>query len=260
MVQSQREIVLAFMEQYPELAQKASELQHGLTLAGRTGGKKKCTKPATMPFSKLKGERPNGNSSFDIGICVSRCTEGGRAPGFRGRILRVTGTSRVGGLQVGTLYQEDPRSLTHRASPRQIGFGGLGSFHPLSFGVLTPAFIATGNAPLTPPIGLPRAEFGIRSPLRQPALGSTGPSLRCLVFNRKFLLACNSARSKLIKRAIATSDIGVCGGTLSQSCRHTVQNSFDSHMQRLRVAGYLDNLLSSIGDGDFIGPKSVGIT
>ncbi|KAH6920875.1 hypothetical protein HPB50_028138 [Hyalomma asiaticum] len=61
-----------------------------------------------MPFSKLKGERPNGmgNSSFDIGICVSRCTEGGRAPGFRGRILRVTGTSRVGGLQVGTLYQE----------------------------------------------------------------------------------------------------------------------------------------------------------
>ncbi|KAH6948103.1 hypothetical protein HPB50_022972 [Hyalomma asiaticum] len=56
-----------------------------------------------MPFSKLKGERPNGmgNSSFDIGICVSRCTEGGRAPGFRGRILRVTGTSRVGGLQVG---------------------------------------------------------------------------------------------------------------------------------------------------------------
>ncbi|KAH6944509.1 hypothetical protein HPB50_003659 [Hyalomma asiaticum] len=61
-----------------------------------------------MPFSKLKGERPNGmgNSSFDIGICVSRCTEGGRAPGFRGRILRGTGTSRVGGLQVGTLYQE----------------------------------------------------------------------------------------------------------------------------------------------------------
>ncbi|KAH6944156.1 hypothetical protein HPB50_002087 [Hyalomma asiaticum] len=35
MVQSQREIVLAFMEQYPELAQKASELQHGLTLAYR---------------------------------------------------------------------------------------------------------------------------------------------------------------------------------------------------------------------------------
>ncbi|KAH6922457.1 hypothetical protein HPB50_014237 [Hyalomma asiaticum] len=35
MVQSQREIVLAFMEQYPELAQKASELQHSLTLAYR---------------------------------------------------------------------------------------------------------------------------------------------------------------------------------------------------------------------------------
>ncbi|KAH6945083.1 hypothetical protein HPB50_007143 [Hyalomma asiaticum] len=121
MVQSQREIVLTFMEQYPELAQKASELQHGLTLAlnaqdpvtklrhsGRTGGKKKYTKPATMPSPKLKGERPNGmgNSSFDIGICVSRFTGGGRAPGFRGRILRVTGASRVGGLRVGTLYQE----------------------------------------------------------------------------------------------------------------------------------------------------------
>ncbi|KAH6921075.1 hypothetical protein HPB50_027937 [Hyalomma asiaticum] len=118
MVQSQREIVLAFMEQYPELAQKASELQHGLTLAGRTGGKKKCTKPATMPFSKLKGERPNGmgNSSFDIGICVSRCTEGGSAPGFRGRILRVTGTSRVGGLQVGTLYQEILRRIVQLMS------------------------------------------------------------------------------------------------------------------------------------------------
>ncbi|KAH6925860.1 hypothetical protein HPB50_011307 [Hyalomma asiaticum] len=74
-----------------------------------------------MPFSKLKGERPNGmgNSSFDIGICVSRCTEGGRAPGFRGRILRVTGTSRVGGLQVGTLYQETPEreSLPHDKPP-----------------------------------------------------------------------------------------------------------------------------------------------
>ncbi|KAH6939900.1 hypothetical protein HPB50_022019 [Hyalomma asiaticum] len=35
MVHSQREIVLAFMEQYPELAQKASELQYGLTLAYR---------------------------------------------------------------------------------------------------------------------------------------------------------------------------------------------------------------------------------
>ncbi|KAH6946948.1 hypothetical protein HPB50_016237 [Hyalomma asiaticum] len=76
--------------------------------SGRTGGKKKYTKPATMPSPRLDGERPNGmgNSSFDIGICVSRCTGGGRAPGFRGRILRVTGTSRVGGLQVGTLYQE----------------------------------------------------------------------------------------------------------------------------------------------------------
>ncbi|KAH6940090.1 hypothetical protein HPB50_024655 [Hyalomma asiaticum] len=95
MVQSQREIVLAFMEQYPELAQKASELQHGLTLAlnaqdpvtkllhsGRTGGKKKCTKPATMPFSKLK----------------------------------VTGTSRVGGLQVGTLYQEILRRIVQLMS------------------------------------------------------------------------------------------------------------------------------------------------
>ncbi|KAH6945812.1 hypothetical protein HPB50_010062 [Hyalomma asiaticum] len=111
MVHSQREIVLVFMEQYPELAQKASELQHGLTLAGWTGGTKKYTKPATMPSPKLKGERPNsmGNSSFDIGICVSRCTGGGRAPGFRGRILRVTGTSRVGGLQVATLYQEKPQ-------------------------------------------------------------------------------------------------------------------------------------------------------
>lgn len=29
------EIVLAFMEQYPQLAQKASELQHGFTLAYR---------------------------------------------------------------------------------------------------------------------------------------------------------------------------------------------------------------------------------
>ncbi|KAH6938340.1 hypothetical protein HPB50_008766 [Hyalomma asiaticum] len=73
-----------------------------------------------MPFSKLKGERPNGmgNSSFDIGICVSRCTEGGRAPGFRGRILRVTGTSRVGGLQVGTLYQEGKRAMVQ--SQREI--------------------------------------------------------------------------------------------------------------------------------------------
>ncbi|KAH6939434.1 hypothetical protein HPB50_017832 [Hyalomma asiaticum] len=77
MVQSQREIVLAFMEQYPELAQKASELQHGLTLA---------------------------------------CTEGGRAPGFRGRILRVTGTSRVGGLQVVTLYQEILRRIVQLMS------------------------------------------------------------------------------------------------------------------------------------------------
>ncbi|KAH6931736.1 hypothetical protein HPB50_000081 [Hyalomma asiaticum] len=71
-----------------------------------------------MPFSKLKGERPNGmgNSSFDIGICVFRCTEGGRAPGFRGRILRVTGTSRVGGLQVGTLYQEILRRIVQLMS------------------------------------------------------------------------------------------------------------------------------------------------
>ncbi|KAH6942976.1 hypothetical protein HPB50_013124 [Hyalomma asiaticum] len=96
--------------------------------------------------------------------------------------------------RVRTCKIQDPRSLTHRASPRQIGFGGLGSFHPLSFSVLTPAFIATGNAPLTPPIGLPRAEFGIRSPLRPPALGSTGPSLRCLVFNRCGIFndACNA--------------------------------------------------------------------
>ncbi|KAH6927411.1 hypothetical protein HPB50_003273 [Hyalomma asiaticum] len=59
--------------------------------SGRTGGQKKCTKPATMPSAVAEAQR---------------CTEGGRAPGFRGRILRVTGTSRVGGLQVGTLYQE----------------------------------------------------------------------------------------------------------------------------------------------------------
>ncbi|KAH6933518.1 hypothetical protein HPB50_015891 [Hyalomma asiaticum] len=82
MVQSQREIVLVFMEQYPELAQKASELQHGLTLAYRR----------------------------------RLCTEGGRAPGFRGRILRVTGTSRVGGLQVGTLYQEILRRIVQLMS------------------------------------------------------------------------------------------------------------------------------------------------
>ncbi|KAH6931436.1 hypothetical protein HPB50_024404 [Hyalomma asiaticum] len=71
-----------------------------------------------MPLPKLKGERPNGmgNSSFDIGICVSRCTEGGRAPGFRGRILRVTGTSRVGGLQVGKLYQEILRRIVQLMS------------------------------------------------------------------------------------------------------------------------------------------------
>ncbi|KAH6944414.1 hypothetical protein HPB50_002971 [Hyalomma asiaticum] len=86
--------------------------------SGRTDGKKKYTKPATTPSPKLKGERPNGmgNSSFDIGICVSRCTGGGRAPGFRGRILRVTGTSRVGGLQVATLYQEILRRIVQLMS------------------------------------------------------------------------------------------------------------------------------------------------
>ncbi|KAH6939974.1 hypothetical protein HPB50_023004 [Hyalomma asiaticum] len=35
-----------------------------------------------------------------------RCTGGGRAPGFSGRVLEVTGTTQVAGLQVGLPYQE----------------------------------------------------------------------------------------------------------------------------------------------------------
>ncbi|KAH6925509.1 hypothetical protein HPB50_006255 [Hyalomma asiaticum] len=105
---------------------------------------------------------------------------------------------------------------------QQIGFGVLGSLRTLSFGVSPPAFITTGNAPLTSLIGLSSAEFGIRSPLRPPALGSTGlsfgtggpltrsitgPSLRCLVFSRCGIFndACNARiRLRCTKNFIQT--------------------------------------------------------
>ncbi|KAH6932449.1 hypothetical protein HPB50_006050 [Hyalomma asiaticum] len=83
---------------------------------------------------------------------------------------------RVAGAKTTVLSSKSIKVVLSGLECLQIGFGVLGSLRTLSFGVSPPAFITTGNAPLTSLIGLSSAEFGIRSPLRPPALGSTGLS------------------------------------------------------------------------------------
>lgn len=63
--------------------------------------------------------------------------------------------------------------------------------------------------------------------------------------SKKALLPHSSAHSKLVKRAVATSALK---NSLSRSCEHTVEISFHTQIQRLRSAGYPEQLLHSVAN------------
>ncbi|KAH6920837.1 hypothetical protein HPB50_028176 [Hyalomma asiaticum] len=114
--ESQRELVLAFMEEHPEVTHKAAELQHGLTVAykRRLWQQLADTLNAEGPVVKTTLQwqewwrRQLHEARHDAAAVTEaqRCTVGGGAPGFRGRVLQVTGMSQVAGLPVGLPYQE----------------------------------------------------------------------------------------------------------------------------------------------------------
>ncbi|KAH6933122.1 hypothetical protein HPB50_012318 [Hyalomma asiaticum] len=133
-------MVLTFMEQHPELAQKAGELQHGLTIAYKRRLRQQLTDTlyAVGSVSKTTVQwqewwRKHVHEARHDATAVTeaqRHTGEGRAPGFRGRVLQVTGMIQVAGLPDGLPYQEQnrtnlPEQWAHRGWPLNLCFGAL---------------------------------------------------------------------------------------------------------------------------------------
>ncbi|KAH6933236.1 hypothetical protein HPB50_013802 [Hyalomma asiaticum] len=103
--ESHRELVLAFMEQHPEVAHNTAELQHGLTVTykRRLWQHLADTLNAQGPVMKTTLQwqewwrRQLHEARHDAAAVTEaqRCTGGGRAPGFRRRVLQVTGMGRT---------------------------------------------------------------------------------------------------------------------------------------------------------------------
>ncbi|KAH6922130.1 hypothetical protein HPB50_009670 [Hyalomma asiaticum] len=109
---SQLEMVLGFMEQHPQLAQKSGELQRGWTTAHRRrlwqqlADSVNAEGPVTKTVEQWQDWWQKKVHDAAAVAEAQRCTGRGQAPGFLGRVLQGTGTTRVGGLQVGLPYQE----------------------------------------------------------------------------------------------------------------------------------------------------------
>ncbi|XP_075739792.1 uncharacterized protein LOC142785238 isoform X1 [Rhipicephalus microplus] len=114
--EGQRALVLAFMSEHPQLAAKAIELQHGVTVADRRRLWQELS-------DALNLEGPAQKSADDWQACWRRQvhearrdaaaikeaqtgTGGGRLPGFRGRVLQLTGLARFGGVFGSLEYQQ----------------------------------------------------------------------------------------------------------------------------------------------------------
>ncbi|KAL1471197.1 hypothetical protein MTO96_023842 [Rhipicephalus appendiculatus] len=104
----QREIILAFMEQHPQLVSRAVELGPHFTLADRRrlwqqledalnaeGPARKETDGWQEWWRKQVHDARHDAAAVAE---VQRSTGGGRAPVFRGRVLQLTGTLRLSGV------------------------------------------------------------------------------------------------------------------------------------------------------------------
>lgn len=79
----------------------------------------------------------------------------------------------------------------------------------------------------------------------------TSPYHTCWTYEprgKKPLLPFNSAHSKLVKRGIARLCLK---NSLTKSCFHSIQRSFDGQVSRLKRAGYPPSLLISVAEGLF---------
>ncbi|KAL1479614.1 hypothetical protein MTO96_051711 [Rhipicephalus appendiculatus] len=106
--EGQREIILAFMEQHPQLVSRAVELGPHFTLADRRRLWQQLADALNAEGPVRK--EPDGwqewwrkqvyDARHDAAAVaeVQRSTGGGRAPGFRGRVLQLTGTLRLSGV------------------------------------------------------------------------------------------------------------------------------------------------------------------
>ncbi|XP_075740829.1 uncharacterized protein LOC142787110 isoform X2 [Rhipicephalus microplus] len=111
--EAQRAIVLAFMEEHPQLAAKAIELGHGFTDPGRLWQELSDALNREGPAHKKPDEwqawwgRQVHEARRDAAAIkeAQTGTGGGRLPSFRGRILQLTGMARFSGV-TGLPYQE----------------------------------------------------------------------------------------------------------------------------------------------------------
>nr|XP_037279729.1 uncharacterized protein LOC119172683 [Rhipicephalus microplus] len=87
------------MSEHPQLAAKAIELQHGVTVADRRRLWQELS-------DALNLEGPAQKSVDDWQAWWRRGTGGGRLPGFRGRVLQLTGLARFGGVFGSLEYQQ----------------------------------------------------------------------------------------------------------------------------------------------------------
>ncbi|XP_075750003.1 uncharacterized protein LOC142814702 [Rhipicephalus microplus] len=114
--EGQRALVLAFMSEHPQLAAKAIELQHGVTVADRRRLWQELSDALNLegPAQKSVDDwqawwRRQVHEARRDAAAIKEAqtgTGGGRLPGFRGRVLQLTGLARFGGVFGSLEYQQ----------------------------------------------------------------------------------------------------------------------------------------------------------
>ncbi|KAH7949384.1 hypothetical protein HPB49_008941 [Dermacentor silvarum] len=122
--EGQRETVLAFMEQNLQLALRSSELGPGFIPVDRRRLWQQLADAlnAEGPVVKTVDQWQQVYEACHDATAIAkgqRSTGGGRAPGFRGRVLQLTGTVRFRGV-TDLPYQERPVRPPRGQRPRRV--------------------------------------------------------------------------------------------------------------------------------------------